>query len=81
MPARPAINRSHHRCTTSHNISNEMISKMQAVVVSSDLRETRLDNHRPTSTPKRLVNTSANPAPKNTTQGDRDSALISKVVT
>lgn len=41
----------------------------------------RVESQRPTNTPKKLVVTNADPAPANTTQGEWDSAAISRVVT
>ncbi len=49
-------------------------------MVLSKLGDTFLDNHLPATTPRKLVVTSANAAPRNTIAGDRDEAAIVKVV-
>ena len=55
--------------------------KIVPVTVSNVSSETWRESQRPTDTPNNVVQTNADPAPKNTTQGACDSALINRVVT
>lgn len=58
-----------------------MAANVKPAAISKVLADNRLDNHRPSNTPIRLVQIKATAAPVNTNQGEWDSAVINKVAT
>lgn len=60
--------------------STAITIKAIPAAVSIASSETRFANHRPSSTPNRLVVTKAEPAPRKTINGFWDSAVMSRVV-